>query len=275
MKYYRWQEAGTPHAPYTKASPNLMELWFYLKRNNWGSFLGCYVYRVVTGGTLWSTHAWGAALDWGYGKDRARALAVIDFLILNHVKLGVQMIVDEAYDRTWKCWRDESNGPGWKDGNVTGGGTWLHIETDPDNWSNPFPIEWRLTAPPIPPTPPQPTYPPSVEIPLEDNMKLIEPPARAYDTRSKDGPMKAGETRVISIGYSVPGAQINLVAVQPGSDGYMSVWGSGPKPNSSALNYTTGENVANCVPVHVVDGAITVYSSAACHLIVDVFATMG
>ena len=172
MLYHNWQKHGTPPGPpYNGASPNLKQLLAYAIAKFGGSNLGIYVVRPVTGGTSWSSHAYGAANDWGYtvnGKaDRALALRYIDFLIVNHVALHVQMIVDEAYDRTWKCWRDELNGPGWKAGKVTGGGNWLHIETTPDGWADASAITGRLIAvePPPPEPPPDPVPPtPTVEV---------------------------------------------------------------------------------------------------------------
>ena len=166
MLYHNWQQHPTrPGPPFAAASPNLKTLLAYALANFGGSNLGIYVVRPVTGGTRWSTHAYGAANDWGYGKDYLLALRYIDFLIANHEALHVQMIVDEAHDRTWKCWRDELNGPGWKAGAVTGGGTWLHIETTPEGWADTTPIAARLTVslPPIPPVPtPIPPAPPAV-----------------------------------------------------------------------------------------------------------------
>lgn len=174
MKYHNWQSHGAdPGEPYNKKSPNLLALLAYLVAAFGGVSLGLYVVRFVRGGKVWSTHAYGAALDWGYGTDRAMALKAIDFMIANHEALGVQMIVDEDYDRTWKCWRTELNGPGWKAGKVTGGGNWLHIETTPDKWADKTPIAGRLQpTPPPTPTPPTEPTPPSTE---DDTMRLIQP----------------------------------------------------------------------------------------------------
>lgn len=168
MLYHSWQQSppvGT--APYTKASPNLKALLTYLLANFGGQNLGIYVVRPITGGTSPSSHSFGAALDWGYGTERLAALRAIDFMIEYHELLGVQMIVDEAYARTWKCSRPEfGGGPGWKSGVIKGGGSWLHIETHPDSWSNATPIAERIAPAPIPPTPTNPE---------EDTMRLIQP----------------------------------------------------------------------------------------------------
>lgn len=174
MDYYSWQKAGTPVAPYTKTSPNISEWLKYMLLTFGGVNLGTYVYRLVRDGFVWSSHAWGAAWDWGYTLasgvvDRALALRGIEFLIAHHEVLGVQMIVDEAYNRTWKCWRDELGGPGWKAGLITTGGNWLHVETTKDAWPLSTSVASRLA--PIP-APIPPVTPPTTE---EDTMRLIQP----------------------------------------------------------------------------------------------------
>ncbi len=172
MLYHSWQHDTIGTAPYTRASPNLKALLTYALANFGGSNLGIYVVRPITGGTQPSSHAFGAANDWGYGSDYRAALLYIDFLIEHHEALGVQMIVDEGHDRTWKCSRPElGDKPGWKSSPIAGG-SWLHIETHPTAWANDIPIEQRLAPAPDPtpaPTPPQP-------LPLEDDMpRLIQP----------------------------------------------------------------------------------------------------
>lgn len=153
MLYHSWQRDAIGTQPFTKASPNLKALLAHALANFGGQNLGIYVVRPITGGTQPSSHAFGAANDWGYGTNRAAALAYIDWLIEHHEVLGIQMIVDEGYDRTWRCSRPEYNGgPGWRSGEVKGGGSWLHIETHPDFWALGTPIATRLHSTP-PPTP--------------------------------------------------------------------------------------------------------------------------
>lgn len=259
MRYHNWQKHPTPPGPpYTKKSPNLVLLCAYLVAVFGGSNLGIYVVRVVIGGVRWSTHAYGAALDWGYGKDRAMALRVIDFLIANHEKLGVQMIVDEAFDRTWKCWRDELGGPGWKDGAINGG-TWLHIETTPAEWANSTPITQRLTPTPTPtPTP--------IE---DDDMPTLNPPVRIYDSRKAGGALQANEVREIPIFAHAVRAVITVVA--PAADGWLTAWGPNPRPEVSDIQFSAGKNQAGFTEVLLEPGTgiLRLSPSAACHLIVD------
>lgn len=161
MDYYNWQRSGlTPGPPYNKTSPNIAQLRAYLLANFGGTNLGTYGVRPVTGGTQWSTHAFGAALDWGYhvdGRtDYLMALRAMDWMIEHHEVLGVQMIVDEGHNRTWKCYRPELGGPGWKS-SVIKGGSWLHIETTRVHWPLGTPIASRL--PVVKPEPPEVTEP--------------------------------------------------------------------------------------------------------------------
>jgi len=111
--------------------------------------------------------------------------------------------------------------------------------------------------------------PPSVEIPVEDDMQIISPPKRLYDTRQSGGKFKAGETRTIVLpGVAGRAAMLNLTAV-PTDSGYMSAWASGPKPVASSLNFTATESVCNALPVPLAAGKITVFSSASAHLVID------
>lgn len=75
----------------------------------WG---GCLNVRKMRGGTNWSTHAWGIAIDWDpehnqlrWGKDKAR-------------------FAKPVYDYWWKCWEDE----GWVSLGRTRNYDWMHIQ---------------------------------------------------------------------------------------------------------------------------------------------------
>lgn len=158
--YFNWQSSGLePGAPFNKTSPNIAVIRSYVLAKFGGANLGTYGVRKTrngsTYGSQWSTHAYGGAWDWGYGKDDAMRLRVIDWLIANHEKLHVQMIVDEGHDRAWKSYRKELGGPGWKSSDIIGW-SWLHIETTKDGWFDDTPIEQRLgvllnTTPSVPP----------------------------------------------------------------------------------------------------------------------------
>lgn len=73
---------------------------------------GCYNKRRKRGGTAWSTHAWGIAIDWDpahnklkWGRDRAH-LAAPD------------------YDTWWRLWEEE----GWVSLGRTRNFDWMHVQ---------------------------------------------------------------------------------------------------------------------------------------------------
>jgi hypothetical protein len=80
-----------------------------LRLDLWG---GCFNNRAVRGGTKWSTHAWGAAIDWDpdrnqlrWGRDKAS-------------------FAKSAYDEWWKAWEDE----GWVSLGRKRNYDWMHVQ---------------------------------------------------------------------------------------------------------------------------------------------------
>ena len=68
-------------------------------------------------------------------------------------------------------------------------------------------------------------------------------------------------------------ASMNLVAVSPTSDGFMTMWpcrNSGGPPLASNVNFRTARNVANGVTVGLFDEHICLYTHAGAHFVVDV-----
>lgn len=162
--FVSWNRGREPGAPFTKASPNLLLLAAEL-RARWNmKSLGCYVVRPVRGGTAWSSHAFGAAVDLGYGdRHGGPGLAVIEaqvlpWLIENSAELGIQRI--HLYQRT-RYWEA---GRGWVDKSPGAGNDWIHVETHPDRWADITPIAQRLlegsqSASSVPQAPTAPKYP--------------------------------------------------------------------------------------------------------------------
>jgi hypothetical protein len=135
MNYTNWQQM-TPAPPHTRCSPNLDQLRQYLTKQAGGQFLGCFNARPIRGGTVWSSHAFGAAIDWGYGSrhngpGREPVVSVVlPWLIANHEALGVQQIHDYGANRYWQFWRGWVMRPTGK-----GPADSLHIETTADQWA--------------------------------------------------------------------------------------------------------------------------------------------
>jgi hypothetical protein len=139
---------------FTGASPNCTAIKNYCVATFGMSNLGIYNRRPIRGGTAWSTHAYGAAVDLGY-KDQAHVEGtVIPWLIANAQTLGIQRIHHYRKQQYWEA------GKGWVNRSPGQGDNWIHVETHPDRWHDATPIETRLGGAVTPPAPPSaPTAP--------------------------------------------------------------------------------------------------------------------
>lgn len=109
----------------------------------------------------------------------------------------------------------------------------------------------------------------------EYDVKLIDPPTRIYDSRRQGGRFADGETRKVATGQR--GAVfVNVTAVEGAGDGgFLTLWGTGPMPDVSNLNYGHGQTIANSAWIPVApDGTIQVYAYRSCHVLIDVQATV-
>jgi hypothetical protein len=107
-------------------------------------------------------------------------------------------------------------------------------------------------------------------VPEDLTMRIINPPTRVYDSRKQGGPFKAGETRRVTVGRN-GAAFVNVTVVNASGDGFVTVWGDGPMPDVSNVNYETRQTICNTswVPVNG-DGTVNVYTFAGCDILVDV-----
>jgi hypothetical protein len=80
-----------------------------LRLDLWG---GCYNHRRKRGGTAWSTHAWGIAMD--YDPDRNR---------LNWGREHASFARPE-YEAWWRCWEEE----GWVSLGRSAHFDWMHVQ---------------------------------------------------------------------------------------------------------------------------------------------------
>lgn len=157
-RFRSWQKAGEPASPYNGASPNLQALAKYCSER-WGlRSLGIYNRRPVRGGTSWSSHAFGAAVDLGYTNQAALEDEILPWLIANSAELGIQRIHHYRIKQYWEA------GRGWVKRSPGQGDAWIHVETHPDHWHDGTAVADRLsgspqTAPSAPSAPSQPTYP--------------------------------------------------------------------------------------------------------------------
>lgn len=114
----------------------------------------------------------------------------------------------------------------------------------------------------------------------DDNMKIISPPQRIYDSRNTNEPMKKGEGRMIPLGQgaAITAAMVTIGATQPTGTGYLTLWAYGPPPPIASLNFAAeddpdADSVLNSTIVPVAGGNIWVYASAQTHITLDLLAT--
>ena len=152
-KFLSWQNGRQPGTPYTYCSPSLKAIGSYCIDRWQLTNLGCYGKRPIRGGTAWSSHAFGAAIDLGYTNRTTLEQEVFPFLIANSEQLGIQRIHDYILKRYWQA------GKGWilrPPGNSVG--SWIHIETYFGNWDDGRTVAERVDSVPAPVAPPPP-YP--------------------------------------------------------------------------------------------------------------------
>lgn len=124
--------------------------------------------------------------------------------------------------------------------------------------------------------PPAPDRPPPVAAPIynvsrEYEMKIVSP-SRVYDSRHAGAHAKA-ESRRIRVA-DTEAAFVNITVIDQGGGGWLSAWGVGNMPVVSNVNWGAGQTIANTSWVPVVDGHINVFTSAPCHVLVDLQAVV-
>lgn len=102
-------------------------------------------------------------------------------------------------------------------------------------------------------------------------------PQRLADTRGANQPSAGSVTQVTvngraGVSASTRAAVVNVTAVGPAADGFVTVYGCGsPRPNASTVNFRRGVDRPNAAIVELdATGRICLYTSAPTHLIVDI-----
>ena len=139
MTAYPWHEV----TPVTGKQPGTEEFARLACKRFGFKNLGTWVVRPVRGGTVWSVHAAGAAVDLGYGtkaKDRAAALDALDWMIRGAYQLGIVAAHDYTANppRAWRC--DRSSWRTFSGGELGPGGRWFHIELSPTMVKDPVKV---------------------------------------------------------------------------------------------------------------------------------------
>jgi len=161
-KFVSWQKAGEPGAPYDRPSPNLETLRAHLAGRWHLKYLGTYNVRRARGSMAWSSHAFGAAVDLGFGARHGGPgidvleAEILPWLIDNSAELGIQRIHHYQRSRYWEA------GRGWVYKSPGAGNDWIHVETTREAWADARPVTERLlgsspspSTAPTAPTPPK------------------------------------------------------------------------------------------------------------------------
>ncbi|WP_183069100.1 hypothetical protein [Streptomyces sp. gCLA4] len=105
---------------------------------------------------------------------------------------------------------------------------------------------------------------------LLDTRTTTAVPARGSTVLDLSGTGEAGRAKAVVL---------NVTVTDPKSDGHLTVWPAGTtRPDSSNLNWTTGQTVANLVTVPVgADGKVEIANLgwASTHVVVDLFGHLG
>jgi autotransporter family porin len=106
-------------------------------------------------------------------------------------------------------------------------------------------------------------------------------PTRLLDTRVTHDALAAGTERHLSLsagnGYNggTGGVALNITVVSPQTDGYVTVYPCGARPQASTVNFRAGEIVPNFTLVPYANGEVCIYSFSATDLVVDSFGWSG
>jgi hypothetical protein len=226
-----------------------------------------------------SVHSTGRACDLSWRKmangrgcgDYNVACQVLDFLYANRDELLLEALFDywpKPFGRGWKCDRDEWTNYSSRAFAGSPGGDWVHLEVanakaDDAKWyAETFDrclAQWLNGPAEFVPAP--------INYTKEYAMKLVSPPVRVADTR-KTGSFKAGETKQIKVSGD-PAVFVNLTVVPKGKPGFVTAWGGGNMPDVSNVNFGPADPICNTSWIMTNGGAISIYSSEDCDILVD------
>lgn len=177
-----WQTATLkPGKPYVGTSPTLLLLHDELVTMGLKSMgRNGYVVRPIRGGTAWSSHAYGAAIDLAWDNRELLDTVILPWLVGHSAELGIQRVHDYGRGRYWQA------GAGWI-GRPPGTGNLnsIHVEVVRDRWTDTTPIKDRITG-----TPTAPKYPGK---PLQSgstgiNVKRVQEALGSLEVDGKFGP---------------------------------------------------------------------------------------
>ncbi len=116
---------------------------------------------------------------------------------------------------------------------------------------------------------------PTSAAPVPPDYAPLTKPARVLDTRASAMPGPGSILRV-TIPGSPAAAMLNVVATDPRSSGYLTVWAcDAPRPGTSSVNFAAGGAPVAALAFSAVSsgGQVCLFTSAATHIVVDLFGT--
>lgn len=147
--YQHWSNLGLQASlepKYESCSPNLLQVMRALVKEFGAVSLGCHNQRTTRTGSGLSTHAYGAALD-PKMPDRASTLRAMAWLIAWSAEFHINTIHDYQTQTMWKP--ELGRFVPASIGSV--GGTWIHVETTIEGFSDNRIYEARGITSTIPP----------------------------------------------------------------------------------------------------------------------------
>lgn len=108
--------------------------------------------------------------------------------------------------------------------------------------------------------------------------KSLATPVRVLDTRiglgGVTGPVQGGHTITVSVGSLIPGATAVtgwLTVSRPSAYGFLTAWAGGPRPYTSALNYSPDRDYTSGVHVALsAAGTFDIYTLSTTQIVFDV-----
>lgn len=107
---------------------------------------------------------------------------------------------------------------------------------------------------------------------VEDNMQIVEPNQRVFDSRVGDNHLTGGQIKTVSItgDAACVAAELNLTVVpRNATGGYLKAFGGAVPPETSNVNFDGHVPVANSSIVKLTGGAINLFSNVDCDVVVD------
>tara|TARA_R110000803_G_scaffold160536_1_gene224450 strand:+ start:3476 stop:4282 length:807 start_codon:yes stop_codon:yes gene_type:complete len=109
----------------------------------------------------------------------------------------------------------------------------------------------------------------------DDTMHTLDTPIRMLDTRDQiDTPLPSGtwqQTLPSGVPADASAVFVTVTATQAAISGFVTLWGKGPMPTVSSLNYSAGPGaIANTTLTRVIGGQFQMFNVSPVHVILDV-----